>query len=93
MDIHHLAQLARIDLTSEEEKALESDIESILSYVKEIQSVDVPDDVQGIEMVHNVMREDVVTNARGEFSKDVLREAPKTQETENGTYVEVKKIL
>ncbi|KKP88196.1 MAG: asparaginyl/glutamyl-tRNA amidotransferase subunit C, partial [Candidatus Nomurabacteria bacterium GW2011_GWC2_35_8] len=38
-DVENLAQLARIELTEEEKKELLSDMDSILSYVKQIEEM------------------------------------------------------
>ena len=63
-DIKKLAELARIHLTEKEEKALEKDLQSILSYVEKLKEVD----VSGVpEMTHaveakNVFREDEPDN-------------------------------
>ncbi len=90
IDIKHLARLARIRLTPDEEKTLASQMESILTYVGEIQNA--PVDLEGEPEkadLRNVLREDTDAYERDTFKDTLLREVP---DTENG-YVKVKKIL
>ncbi len=55
-DIKKLAELARIHLTEKEEKSLEKDLKSILSYVEKLKEVD----VSGVhEMTHAVAAKNV----------------------------------
>ena len=42
INISKLALLARIDLSSDEKRDLESEVETILGYVAQIKGVDVP---------------------------------------------------
>ncbi|MEK7162480.1 MAG: Asp-tRNA(Asn)/Glu-tRNA(Gln) amidotransferase subunit GatC, partial [Patescibacteria group bacterium] len=72
-DIKKLAELARIHLTEKEEKNLEKDLQSILSYVEKLKEVD----VSGIpEMTHAVEAKNVFRNDEageiGENDKPVL---------------------
>ena len=59
-ELQHLANLARIELTSEEEERFLSDLEKILNHFEELKSLDtehVPAMTGGTEL-KNVMRED-----------------------------------
>lgn len=85
-DIKNLAALSRIHISDIEAKKYAEDFSAILSYVSEIQSVDVSE-VHDISTVANVFREDVVEDVR--FKDAFLRETP---HTESG-YVKVKQIL
>ena len=86
-DVENLAELARIELSEEEKKDLLSDMESILGYVKQIESVDVGD-VKLESEVRNVWREDKLED--GEFSRDlIIGQFPDSQDG----FLKVKKIL
>lgn len=56
-DIKRLATLARIDMTEEEMEALKKDFDSILGYIDQIRSVDVPES-DFVSDVRNVARGD-----------------------------------
>jgi aspartyl-tRNA(Asn)/glutamyl-tRNA(Gln) amidotransferase subunit C len=85
-DIKNLAALSRIHISDVEAKKYAEDFSSILSYVSEIQSVDVSE-VHDISTVSNIFREDVVEETH--FKDAFLRETPHTE----GGYVKVKQIL
>ncbi|MEX0935037.1 MAG: Asp-tRNA(Asn)/Glu-tRNA(Gln) amidotransferase subunit GatC [Candidatus Paceibacterota bacterium] len=93
IDIEKLSELARIKISKEEAQELKGDIESILEYVQQVQEVS--DDNTGLEVgdVHNVMREDENPHESGIYTQEIMNEAPKTKEKENGVYIEVKNIL
>ena len=88
--IKHLGTLSRIKLTEDEIAALASEIGAILEYVSVIDEV-VPQGELKKEVgpVHNVFREDEVTNEPGSFTQELLQEMPET----DGPYLKVKKIL
>lgn len=91
-EIDKLSALSRIDMSLEEKKEIQKDLENILGYVSEIQSVVVdskesPEDQVG--MLRNVMRADVHTNKEGEYTEKMIKSAPNSK---NG-YIKVKKIL
>ncbi|MDQ5901333.1 MAG: aspartyl-tRNA(Asn)/glutamyl-tRNA(Gln) amidotransferase subunit [Patescibacteria group bacterium] len=87
-DILKLGELAKIEIKPEEIESFKKDFESILGYIKQIESVDVGD-VSPSYLTENIAREDVSKNTPGEFSSDLLSSAPNT---ENG-FIKVKKIL
>jgi aspartyl-tRNA(Asn)/glutamyl-tRNA(Gln) amidotransferase subunit C len=97
-DVENLAELARIDLSSEEKKTLLKDMEDILEYVKQIESVDIGD-VNTEYALYNVWREDTL-EAR-EFSRElILKQFPDSQPARpdgrsggDGIFLKVKKIL
>ncbi|MDP6036396.1 MAG: Asp-tRNA(Asn)/Glu-tRNA(Gln) amidotransferase subunit GatC [Verrucomicrobiota bacterium] len=89
IDLQHVVNLARIDLSPEEEARIQPQMQEILKYVDKLNELD----VEGIEpMAHavpltNVMRED---EARPSLSiGDALRNAPQQA---NGLFV-VPKIV
>lgn len=87
-DLDNLSKLARITITEEEKPKMLLDIQSILGYVSEINTVEEVA-VRGEEEFFNVVREDVVTNQSGSLSKDLLAEAPEAV----NDYVKVKQVL
>jgi len=94
-DIKKLADLARIDMSEEEMIEVAKSFDSILAYVGQVQEVS---KVKNIELesknsenyfLHNVMRDDVVTNNRGEYKDKIMAEMPDTQDG----FLKVKQIL
>lgn len=87
-DLDNLSKLSRISISEEEKPKMLLDIQSILGYVSEINSVEGVS-IRGEEEFFNVVREDVVTNESGSLSKGLLAEAPEVV----GDYVKVKQVL
>lgn len=94
VDIAHLADLAKLELTEEEIKSYQNEFGDILDYIEQIN--DVVDLKEGEDLlientdIRNVFREDDNEMESGKYTKDLLKEAPKS--TKEG-YVEVQKIL
>lgn len=88
-DVHQLAELARISLTSQEEEEMAPKLDSILGYVAEISEVVTADQPAKPGIVKNVLREDVPTNPAGGYSEKILDNAPER----NGDFVKVKQIF
>ncbi|MCI0532818.1 Asp-tRNA(Asn)/Glu-tRNA(Gln) amidotransferase subunit GatC [bacterium] len=89
-EIDHLAELARIDVSEKDRDSLTDDLESILAYVSEINTLHIGEKTGSpIERHLNVMRPDGEPHVPGLFSEDILREAPETEEG----YFKVQKIL
>ena len=87
-DIRNLANLARIEVSDTEAKNLTKEVDAILGYVGQIQSVS--GDIENeIPKHRNVMREDVVTNSSREYTESLLSNAPSRE----GDFLRVKKIL
>jgi aspartyl-tRNA(Asn)/glutamyl-tRNA(Gln) amidotransferase subunit C len=88
-DIENLAKLSRMELSDKEASSLTKDIESILDYVGQLKgvSVDLKDKKAGEN--RNVLREDENPHESEEFAKDILKEAPNTEDG----YIKVKNIL
>jgi aspartyl-tRNA(Asn)/glutamyl-tRNA(Gln) amidotransferase subunit C len=94
-DVKKLADLARIDMSDEEMEEVAKDFDAILAYVGQVKEVS---KIKNIELesknsddyfLHNVMREDEVTNNRGEYRDKIIAEMPETQDD----YLKVKQIL
>lgn len=79
MNVLDVAKLARIDLTDEEAKRYQTQMDEILNYVEQLNQID----VEGIEptahaaAVFDVVREDVATGTSIDREK-VLANAPDT---------------
>lgn len=86
-DVENLANLARIELTEEEKKAILKDMGGILDYVKQIEQVEV-DDVAGDYNLKNVWREDEIIPH--DFDKDIITD--QFPDSQDG-FLKVKKIL
>ena len=87
-DIQNLAGLARMKIADSEAESLTSEIDSILGYVGQIKNI--TGEVKNVvPELHNVLREDVVLNTSGEYTEDLLNNAPARE----GNYLKVKKIL
>ncbi len=77
LDIHYVANLARLDLTTEEETELAGQLKEVLGYVEKLKEVD----VEGIDATAhpmplvNVMRTDEVRTSLSRA--EVLKNAPK----------------
>lgn len=92
-DVENLAELSKLELTQEEKESFLKDIESIVGYVKQIESVDVGD-IEVEYPIHNIWREDLPhtedTLETRESSKDlIMKQFPHGQDG----YLKVKKIL
>jgi len=99
-DIKKLANLARIDMSEDEMKELAKDFDPILAYVSQVQEAvklkpvgqeetSFTKKIEGDYFLHNVMREDIVTNTKGEYTERIEKQMPDTQDG----YLKVKQIL
>jgi aspartyl/glutamyl-tRNA(Asn/Gln) amidotransferase C subunit len=96
-DVKKLADLARIDMGEEEMKEIVKDFDPILAYVGQVQEAsklasarqDLAEKKSEDYFLHNVMREDVITNNRGQFTDKIIAEMPDTQDG----FLKVKQIL
>lgn len=87
-DIEKLAELAKIRIPEGKAEAFLKDFESILGYVKQVESVDVGDAKESF-FLKNILRADANPNETGALSEALLAAAP---ETHDG-FVKVNKIL
>ncbi len=92
-DIEKLAELAKIELTDKEKETLLKDLDGILSYVKQITEVEVPEMNQEYQN-RNVWREDLPAsggqNSSNDFSWDLIVE--QFPDSQDG-FIKVKKIM
>jgi aspartyl/glutamyl-tRNA(Asn/Gln) amidotransferase C subunit len=96
-DVKKLADLARIDMEEKEMQEIAKDFDSILTYVGQIKEAAklIPGDQNLAEkrpedyFLHNIMRDDIVTNNRGEYTERIISQMPDTQDG----YLKVKQIL
>jgi aspartyl-tRNA(Asn)/glutamyl-tRNA(Gln) amidotransferase subunit C len=87
-EVDNLAKLARISMSKEEKKTLQSELLSILNYIDEIKSV--TDEAKPVISNHrNIMREDKEGHAPGLYTEAILAEAPNKKDG----YFVVKKII
>ncbi len=87
-EIQKLGFLARIEVSEEDAVRFAGDMDNILNFLKQIESVDVSD-VTPVHRLKNITREDENPYEKGQFSDDLLAEAPEVQDG----FIKVKKIL
>ncbi len=90
-EIEHIAKLARLDLTDVELKKYGSQLSDVLSYVEQLQEVNV-DGVEPTAQVtglEDVLREDVVEDWDKQEREGAFKQAP---EMEDGQ-IKVKRVL
>lgn len=90
-EVQKLAELSRIDLSTEEMETMRGEIDSILSYIDTIQKVELPDMPEGSVYFEetNVMREDTDPHEPGMYTQKLLEQAARKE----GDFLKVKKIL
>lgn len=89
-EILHLGNLSRIKLSDPEVDKLNGEIDAILDYVGTIDEIVAAGDLtKQVGPIHNVFREDKVTNEPGSYTKDIVAAFPKSKDN----YLEVEKIL
>lgn len=78
VEVQHLAQLCRIALADEEVPRYTEQLSSILSYVDQLQEVDVTgvDAVANITGLENIMRDDELRSAPPEERERILSQFP-----------------
>ncbi len=95
-EVKHIAQLARLGISQEEEKALQNDLSSILDYFSLLQKVKT-DNVEPlfhpgnnmVEVSADILRKDKAEERDEELTKKIRKNFP---EEEKG-YLKVKAIL
>jgi aspartyl-tRNA(Asn)/glutamyl-tRNA(Gln) amidotransferase subunit C len=91
-DVEKLAELARIELSEDEKKAILKDMGGILEYIKQIEEVEAPTTVgvpTGVGIgLKNIWREDV--EEKCDFSPKLITE--QFPDSQDG-FLKVKKIL
>ncbi len=89
-DIENLAELARLDLNEQEKTNLLHDMEGILSYVKQIEEVEVSEisSEKGFKFLNNNWREDEVLERDFDYDS-MIAQFPESKDN----FVKVKKII
>lgn len=88
-DVENLANLSRLELKEEEKEPMLKDMLGILEYVKQIESVKVPETHIEPEL-RNVWREDDPSAISRDFSVEkIIEQFPESQ----NRFLKVKKIL
>lgn len=88
-EIKHIAELARLELADAEYEQYAREIEAVLAYVGEVQSIAGDSEAPSAGVVRNVFREDGEPHAAGAYSEALLDEVPRVHEG----YIQVKQIL
>jgi aspartyl/glutamyl-tRNA(Asn/Gln) amidotransferase C subunit len=88
LELDNLSKLARIDIDPSEKAQMLTDMQAILGYISEINSIE-GELSRGEEDVFNVVREDVITRETGSNTDAILANAPKVKDG----YVEVEQVL
>ena len=78
--IEYVGILAKLELSDEEKEAAKADMEKMLDYIDTLNELDTSgvEPMSHVFPVHNVFREDVVTN--GDRREEMLANAPKMKE-------------
>lgn len=88
-EVEKLAELSRIEISEEEKETLAKEMESVLSYISEIQKVSSDISASDNMPLVNVTRDDKDPHESGLYTEALLKAMPKN---ESG-YLKVKKIL
>ncbi len=88
--IEYVGILAKLELSSEEKEAAKKDMGEMLDYIDKLNELDTSsvEPMSHVFPVHNVFREDEVTN--GDGHEDALKNAPERKED---TFVVPKTIV
>jgi len=81
-EIKHIASLARIELTEDEEERYRKEMSAILEYVRKLDELDT-DGVEPIGHITgmvNVLREDVVLEASDEEKRRIMENIPEKRD-------------
>ncbi len=87
--IKKVANMSRLRIDEGELAGFAADFDAIINYIDQISSVDVGDISSFQSRTKNVMREDDNAYEVGEFSDDILANAPDTKDG----YIKVNKVL
>ncbi len=90
-EVRHIAQLARLGITKEEEEKFSHDLSSILDYMRKLQEVDLKNirPTSHSLTLENNFREDEIKTEDRETVKKLINLAP----GKDGNYIKVKSIL
>lgn len=88
-EIKKLANFSQIEIKEEEIESLAMGLKDILKYIDQVKEAELLILDKDKYFLKNVIREDVVKNQREFQSKEILKNAPQTQDG----FIKVKKIL
>lgn len=89
--VRRIADLARIELSKEEEKKYAEDLSAVLSYIDQLDEADtknIPATNQVTGLV-NIVREDIIESCDEETRKKIIEAFP----LKDGDYIKVKAVL
>jgi aspartyl-tRNA(Asn)/glutamyl-tRNA(Gln) amidotransferase subunit C len=92
-EIVKLASLSRLKLSEDEIGRMQTDMTSILAYVDKLKSAKGVETGPIMSVNKNIMREDSNPHEGGQFTDKLIALAPKKEQTKDGKFVKVKKIL
>ena len=87
-ELTHLSTLARINIQEEVQEKMLHDMQAILGYVSEINSLVIEQD-ETAPLFYNVTREDEVLRETGSLTEAILMNAPERE----GDFVKVSQVL
>jgi aspartyl/glutamyl-tRNA(Asn/Gln) amidotransferase C subunit len=87
-ELAHLSTLARINIQEEVQEKMLHDMQAILGYVSEINSLVIEQD-ETAPLFYNVTREDEVLRETGSLTEAILTNAPERE----GDFVKVSQVL
>ena len=90
-EIRHIAQLARLGISKEEENKFSNDLSEILDYMKKLQGVDIKNILPTSHSLklENVFREDEIKITKSEVVDSLINSSPQKK----GRYIKVKAIF
>jgi len=89
-EIKHLASLARIRVSPEELPKLSIELESILKYIGQLESLEVPESsIPNVPLLYNVFRNDKNPDIKGINTRKITEAFPKKK----GNALSVKNII
>lgn len=89
-EVEKLIELELVDMSDAEIEQFRGEIDSILGYVSELQTLSSGEEREPqVGELYNVMREDIHPHESGIYTEAILKELPQRE----GEYVKVKKIL
>lgn len=91
-DVQHIAHLARLALTAEEEEEFEKELSSILGFVEKLNEADTAGvlPMTGGSLQEHVMREDAVADPAVEGRHDILLAAAPEKKDD---WIKVRKVF
>lgn len=91
MDINHISQLARLDLSEEEKQKFAKELDAILGFVEKLKEADVKNinPMAGGTDLNNITRDDAIGERDLKQKQEILDNVPKKKDD----YVEVKAVF